>query len=482
METRIRAVLPAIFYFMLIMGGWVSIMAESRILSATGMLGSGFVEASFDRGITMEPDVIACDGGSTDAGPAHLGSGEPYFSKEATKRDIRLMLKGRDKIDVPLIIGSCGMAGGDIGVDWVRDIVLEIAREENLKFRLALVRSEQNKEYLKQRYREGRILALKPEQPISEEIIERSAHIVAVMGHEPIATAIGNGAQVVLAGRATDTALFATVPLMKHANPGPSWHAAKVLECGSAATVQRKKPDSIFAWVHDDYFDIEALDLEARCTPQSVASHTLYENADPFIITEPHGNIDTSASRYEAINDRAVRVYGSQFHKADRITIKLEGAELAGYQTIIIAGVRDPFILRQLDEWLAAMQDKFVDRVRELFDGSVGPEDYRIGVRVYGRDGVMGKLEPRANEIGHEGGLLFTITTAQEETSKAIAKTFAHFALHYPIPEWRGLISGLAFTLAPAELSKGPVYRYNLNHIVVPEDPMEMFGTEYLEI
>lgn len=457
-------------------------MTEVRVLSATGMLGSGFMESSFERGIALKPHVIGCDGGSTDPGPAHLGSGEPFFSREATKRDLRLMLKGRSALDVPLIVGSCGMAGGDAGVAWMRDIVLEIARQHGYRFRLALVRSEQDTEYLKQRYRQGRILPLDPAPPLSEAVIDRSAHIVAVMGHEPIAAAIRGGAQVVLAGRATDTALFATVPLMRGAGAGPAWQAAKTLECGTASTVQRKRPDSIFAWVRDDHFDVEPLDPEARCSPQSVASHTLYENADPFLITEPDGVIDSRHARYEAINDRAVRVYGSEFHKSDRVTIKLEGAELAGYQTIIVAGVREPFILRQLDSWLDGMRAKFAIRVQELFDGRVGPDDYSIRVRVYGRDGVMGKLEPRAAEIGHEVGLLFTITTAEQATATAIAKSFAHFGLHYPIPEWRGLISGLAFPLTPAEVEKGPVYRFNLNHVVVPDNPLEMFRTEFLEV
>jgi hypothetical protein len=446
------------------------------------MLGSGFLESSFERGISLAPHVIGCDAGSTDGGPAYLGAGKPYFSKEATTRDLRLMLKGRERLGVPLVIGSCGFAGGDAGVDWMRDIVLEIARENGYRFRLALIRSEQDKGYLKRRYRECRILPLHPAPPISEEIIDRSAHIVGVMGHEPLTAAIEGGAQVVLAGRATDTSLFAAVPLLRGAGAGPAWHAAKTLECGAAATVQRKRPDSLFAWVRDDHFDVEPLDMDNRCTPQSVASHTLYENADPFLITEPGGTIDSCGARYEALNDRAVRVHGSAFRQADRVTIKLEGAELAGYQSAIIAGVREPFILRQLDSWLAAMQAKFADRVKELFEGKVGPDDYTIRVRVYGRDGVMGKLEPRAGEIGHEVGLLFTITTAQEATSRTIAKSFSHFALHFPIPEWRGLISGLAFPLTPPELDRGPVYRFNLNHVVLPDDALEMFRTEYLEV
>jgi hypothetical protein len=457
-------------------------MNEVRVLSASGQIGSGFLESSFARGIELKPHVIGCDGGSTDSGPAHLGSGKPHFSREGTKRDLKLMLQGRNKINVPLIVGSCGFGGGDDGVDWMRDIALEIAREEGLKFKLALVRSEQDKAYLKKRLKEGRITPLNPAPPISDDVIERSSHIVGMMGHEPLADAIEHGAQVILAGRASDTSLFATVPLMKGTGAGPAWHAAKILECGTACVVQRKRPDSIMAWVRDDHFDVEPMDMEVHCTPQSVASHTLYENADPFLITEPDGTVDTHGASYEALNDRAVRVRGSQFHRAERGTIKLEGAEFGGYQAIIIGGVREPFIIRQLDSWLEAMQEKFVARVHEMFNGRLGPNDYDIHVRVYGRDGVMGKLEPLAGQVGHEVGLLFTITSAEEATTDAIAKTFAHFALHYPIPEWRGLISGIAFPMAPAYVNRGPVYRFNLNHVVTPDTPLEMFRTEYLEV
>lgn len=456
-------------------------MTEVRVLSASGQIGSGFLESSLERGISLKPHVIACDGGSTDAGPAHLGSGKPHFSREGTKRDLRLMLRGRAKLDVPVIVGSCGFGGGDAGVDWMRDIALEIAKEDGLKFKMALVRSEQNKEYLKRRYREGRITPLNPAPPISEETIDKSSHIVGMMGHEPIAAAIEKGAQVVLAGRASDTALFSTVPLMMGAGAGPAWHAAKILECGTACVVQRKRPDSIMAWIRDDHFDVEPMDMDVHCSAQSVASHTLYENADPFLITEPDGTLDSHGSRYEALNDRAVRVYGSKFHKADRTTIKLEGAEMAGYQAIIIGGVREPFIIRQLDSWLAGMKEKFAARVQEMFAGRLKADDYDIHVRVYGRDGVMGKLEPTP-QMGHEIALLFTITTAEEATTDAIAKTFAHFALHYPIPEWRGLISGIAFPMAPSHVNRGPVYRFNLNHIVTPEDPLEMFRTEFVEV
>lgn len=452
------------------------------MLSASGQIGSGFLETSFARGIALEPHVIGCDAGSTDAGPYYLGAGKPHFPRAGVKRDMRLMMLGRQQVGVPLIIGSCGFAGGDAGVDWMVDIVQEIARDEGLTVRLATVRSEQDKAYLKRCLRDGRITALHPAPPISEEVIDRSAHIVGMMGHAPIAHAIDLGAEIVLCGRATDTSLFAVVPLMRGAGAGPAWHAAKILECGTAATVIRRRPDSIMAWVRDDHFDIEPMDPDSQCSPQSVASHTLYENADPFLITEPDGTIDCRASRYEALNDRVVRVHGSRFLPSGHTTIKLEGAERAGCQAIIVAGVREPTILHQLDAWLDAMRERFKPRVHEIFGGRVGPGDYDIHVRVYGRDAVMGRLEPLADRIGHEVGLLFTLTAADEPTVDSIAKTFAHFALHFPIPEWAGLISGLAFPMAPAHVNRGEVFRFNLNHVVTPADALEMFRIDLVTL
>ena len=457
-------------------------MAETRVLAATGMLGSGFLEKSFERGIALKPHIIGCDSGSTDAGPAHLGGEIPYFNREVIKRDFRLMLLGRNISQSKLIIGSCGMGGGDWAVDWMRDIAIEIAKEEKISFKLALIKSEQDKNYLKSCFDKGKISSLYPHFEIDKSHIDECTHIVGVMGCEPIKAAINSGADVVLAGRATDTSIYATVPLMLGCGPGPSWHAAKILECGTACTIQRKRPDSIFAWVRDDHFDIEPLDLDSRCTAQSVASHTLYENADPYLITEPDGVLNTFDSKYTEVDSRRVRVFGSAYKKSEIYTIKIEGAKFGGYQTVIVAGVREPFIIRQLDSWLDSMQKKFLERVKEMSGNKIGENDYEINIRIYGRDGVMGKLEPKKDFVSHEVCLLITITANTEENSKKIAKSFAHFALHFPIPEWQGLISGLAFPFSPSELYKGAVYHFSLNHIVKPETQLEMFRTEIMEV
>jgi len=453
---------------------------EIRVLAPTGVLGAGFEETSFQRGIELRPHVIACDAGSTDSGPAHLGSGRPKPSREAVRRDLRHLLLARDALRVPLIIGSCGTSGRDVGVDWVEDIAREISTEEGLHFRLALIKSEQDSEYLKRRLREGRIRPLDPAPPLDEEVIDRS-HIVGMMGVEPIEAALAQGAEVILAGRASDTSLYAAVPHLMGADPGLTWHMGKTIECGAACAV-RPWADGLFVYLHDTHFDVEVLDQTNGLTPQSVAAHTLYENANPFLIPEPSGVLNTEWATYEALSDRVVRVTGSRFEPAENYSVKLEGAALAGYQTIAIGGIRDGVIIRQLDQLLPMADGYFRNKIRDVFRGQVDPSSIEIRYLIYGRDAVLGELEPLRHETGHEVGVLITVTAPTQELAHAIMTFVAHASAHLPIPEYHGLVSSLAYPFSPPEIDRGPVYRFTVNHVVLPDDPCEMFRTEMAKV
>jgi hypothetical protein len=453
---------------------------EVRILAPTGACGSGFVETSFERGLAQNPTFISCDCGSTDPGPAYLGSGATAFPRAAIKRDIRLMLLGARRIDVPLLLGSAGTGGADAQVELVRQIIEEIAAEENLSFTLALVRSEVDKDWLSQRFAEGKITALDPAPPFDAGVIERSAHIVGMMGAEPFIKAVQGGADVVLAGRSSDTAIFASIPLMLGIAPGIAWHAAKILECGAAAVVNRKTPDCMFAWLREDHFVMEAPDPALRCTPQSIASHSLYENADPFRLVECSGTLDLYNATYEAISDTAVKVSGSAFIEAPRYTVKLEGAELVGYQSVLIGSVRDPFIIRQIDDWLERLQERIHARVKMVYGDELKPADYLVNIRVYGKNGTMGPLEPVKTIHSHELCLVFECTAPSQEVAHAMTGIVRHQALHLPIPEWSGLITAVACPYNG--LTRGAVYRFNMNQVVEPADPYEMFPTEFVSV
>ena len=453
---------------------------ETRVLSPTGVCGSGFLESSFEDALAQRPHFIGCDAGSTDPGPTYLGTGRAAFPKDAVRRDLRIMLRGARRLGIPLLLGSAGTAGGDAQLELVRGIVEEIAASEGLEFRLALIHAEQDKAYLKRRLREKRVQPLQPAPHFDEATIDRSAHIVGMMGAEPFQRALDAGADVVIAGRASDTAIFAALPVMRGIPPGIAWHAAKILECGAAAVVQRKTPDCMFAWLRKDHFLVQAPDPGLRCTPQSIASHSLYENADPFRLVECSGTLDLTDSRYDAVDERTVRVSGSAFTPAERYTVKLEGAEHVGYQSVLIGSIRDPYIIRQIDDWSARLMEKIQARVEMVYGDQVKREDYHLNLRIYGKNGTMGPLEPVKEIRSHELCLVFEATAATQEIASTIAGITRHQALHLPIPEWSGLITGVACPYNYME--RGPVYRFNVNHVVEPDDPCEMFRMELAHV
>jgi hypothetical protein len=322
-------------------------MVKVCALAATGMLGTGFSEDSLERAMAARPDFIGCDAGSADPGPFYLGSGLSQASRAAVKRDLRLILRAARAAKIPALIGSAGTAGGEPHLAFTREILEEVAREEGLSFKLAVIHAELDRLYLKEKLRRGRIRPLYPALPLDEETLDRAVRVVAQMGAEPFMAALAAGAEVVLAGRASDTAIFAALPLLRGLPPGPVWHAAKILECGAAAVEQRLYPDCLMAWVDGEGFVVEPPNPRMRCTPASVAAHTLYENPDPFRLYEPSGMLDTSGARYLAVSDRAVRVTGSRFVPAEVYTVRLEGAEYVGHRYVVVAGIRDPVVLRR---------------------------------------------------------------------------------------------------------------------------------------
>jgi hypothetical protein len=445
---------------------------EVRLFAPTGALGAGFSRDGLRAAVERKPHVIACDAGSTDSGPAALGSGIPKLSDAAVRRDLADLLEARAELGVPLIIGSCGTAGRDDGVDRVSAMVAGLAAGQRL--RVARIYSGQDPAAVAAEFRTGRLRPL-PTAPALTERDILDSHIVAMMGTDPIEAALAEGADVVLAGRASDTALYAAVPHMRGADPGLTWHAAKTVECGAACAIP-PGADGLFAYLRDDHFEVETLTKTRRLTPRSVAAHTLYENGDPFLIIEPNGALDTRHARYEAITDHRVRVAGSLFRPAEQYTVKIEGAAPVGYQAVIIGGVRDKVVIEQLPALLPQAAEYFAARISDLFPGT-DPATVDISYRTYGVNAVLG-----ANELPgpppREVGVLITITAPTQALAHDVATFVAHASSHLPIPQYDGLVSTLAYPFSPPETDRGPVYRFTLNHVLAPPTPTALFRTE----
>ncbi len=453
---------------------------QIRFISPIGSIGGGISETALREAMSLSPDFIACDAGTTDAGPFSLGTGLPAFPRQAVKCDLALILCAGREANIPVIVGSAGTAGGDVHVDWVLDIAREVVQEHGLKLRTAVIYADQDKQYLKTLLEENRILPLDPAPPINDEMIDRSSRIVGMMGVEPIQAAIRDGAEFVLAGRSSDSALFAAIPIMQGFPPGLAWHAGKVSECGTLVCEHLGK-GVIVTTVSQDEVTIRPVGGDLRCTPQSVAAHSLYEATDPYLHRECSGTLDLTNTRFEAIDEKMVSIRGTEF-LPETYTVKLEGAELVGYQSIIVGGIRDPYIIRQLDQWLGKVKSYIEDSVTRVLGESADGEGYTLVFHKYGIDAVMGGLEPEPAQLPHEVGIVLEATAPTQALAHTIAELSRQPLLHYPIKEWSGSITAFACLHNPAVVDRGPVYRFNLHHAAVPATPTEMFRTHFLSL
>jgi hypothetical protein len=451
------------------------------VIFPTGMLGGGFTREMVHTGIEMGATAIAVDGGSTDSGPYYLGSATPKTAEAAVERDLRILLLEARQAGIPLLVGTCGTSGTDSGVEWVAEMARRIAREERLSFRLACIYSEQSADNVVQALNEGRVYALPPSDPLDEATVRSCSHIVGLMGHEPFVAAMRAGADVVLAGRATDTSMVAALALVRGLPPGPSWHAAKTVECAGLCTTTSTGltgSGPVYVVIDGSGFTVVPLNPDAACTPMSVAAHMLYENADPFQLREPGGTLDTSGATYVPLDDRTVRVEGSRF-KESALTIKLEGSSLAGYETISLVGISDPKVLARLDLWIATFTGYLHERIESVL--GVEPHLYAFTTSCYGANAVLGHMQAGHGEAPKEVGILFKVRARDQQTASAIAKLANPAMLHLPLPGMT-MMPSYAFATSPPEIERGAAYEFVLNHVVAIEKWEDMFRTTFSDV
>ena len=290
------------------------------------------------------------------------------------------------------MIGSCALSGRNWGVDHFAAMTRSIAEDYGLTFTMARIYSEVSPDLVIERLEAGRVHPIEPAPRYDVAAVGRSTRIVGVMGVEPFQRALEQGADVVLAGRATDTAIFAAIPLARGFNPGLCWHAGKIAECGTASAEPRRRLDVLHVLMEQDSFVVQPLADDIRCTPFSVAAHQLHEVADPFTLVEPGWTTDMGNVHYEAATDRAVRVTGSVANRTP-YTIKLEGVEPVGFQRMFMLSVRDPTILADIDTWVGGIRSDIEIRCTEIL-GEGALDTCQVHTRVYGRDGTMGSREP----------------------------------------------------------------------------------------
>lgn len=432
--------------------------APFKILSPTAILGYGFPEESFLRGIAEKPDLIAVDGGSTDPGPYYLGAGKAFTDRLGVKRDLRYMITAGVKHNIPVVVGTAGGSGAASHLEWCRQIVLEIAKEEGLSFKMAVIPTDVSKEVVHAALDAGKIEPLAYVPPLTHEAIDNSPNIVAQIGVEPFIEALKAGAQVVLAGRAYDPACFAALPIMKGYDEGLALHCGKILECAAIAASPGSGSDCAMGILTEDSFILKALSDDRKFTTESAAAHTLYEKSDPYHLPGPGGILNLTGCSFTDIGGGMVEVRGSK-HEHTPYKVKLEGSAPVGYRTVSIAGTRDPIMIKSIDEILAAVKAR-VDKI-------IGAEaKAQVFFHCYGKNGVMGDLEPAKDAISHELGILLEVVAESQEQADTICSLTRSTLLHYGYPGRVATAGNLAFPFSPSDIRAGVVYEFSLYHLM----------------
>jgi hypothetical protein len=459
-------------------------MHEFRVISPTSCLGLvGIHPGAMKEAMSYAPHAICVDAGSLDPGPHYLGAGAPHVPRFQMKDELELLLTAACEARIPLVIGTAGGSGGRPHIRWNLEIVREVAREQGLRFKMAVIHTTLDAQYLLKRVRREKIPALQREGFLTERDVSATVEVVAQIGVEPLMKALDMGADVVLAGRACDDACFAAPALRYGFDKGMALHMGKIVECASAPAIPlpgaKNLRTPMLGILRGDDFLIRPATSDWICTPRSIASHSAYERTSPLRQDEPGGMLDFSACRFEQFDKHTTRITGSRWVPAERYCVKLEGSELAGFRSIFIAGARDPAYIRQVDKITAFARKRIQDRfaAKRLVEG----KDFHVFFHVYGKNGVMGALEPEKETRSHELGIIFEVVAPTQEMASEICY-FGKYGLVWNQFEGRITTAGnLAYLYSPSILDTGPVYRLRVHHLLPIEDPC-MFPIEMMEV
>ena len=452
---------------------------EIRFVSLNGILGYGYPAESLRLAMECEPHFIGVDAGSTDPGPYYLGNGMAFVRPAQVKRDLALGLRAALDHGIPLVVGTAGGSGARPHVETLLKILAEIAEEDGRHFRLAVIFADIETETIIRAIRAGKVSPCGPVPELTEEAVRACVRVVGQMGTGPIIKALDLGAQVVIAGRACDTAVFAAPAIRAGFDPGLALHLGKIAECGALCAEPQAAADCIVGRLAADHFLVWPPNPARRCTPDSVAAHSLYEQPDPDCFYEPEGKVDLTGCRFTDAGNGWVRVSGSKLVPAHTPTIKLEGVALRGYRAVSIAGVHDPQIIAHIDDLEAGVRAVVVANL----SGTIAETDFSLRFLRYGLDGVSGRgVGPAASSLPAEIGLVIEAIAPTQELADTVVALARATALHQSFPGRKTTAGNLAFPFSPSDLQGGPVYEFAIYHLLETTDPDSLFRIEMREM
>jgi hypothetical protein len=449
-------------------------MQSLKIICPNGHLGFAPLKPeSFRLGVDAKPDYIAADSGSDDIGPVPLGSDTCTSPVQWQTYDLEQMLLASRKLGVPMLIGSSGDTGTDSRVDMYVGIIKALAAKHKLKrFKLGYFYSNVSHERVRLNMRAGSpILGLDGRPALTEAELDATERIVGMAGAHPFMDLLSRGADVIIGGRSSDSVIFASAAL-HHGFPEPeSYYLGKVLECASFCAEPYGGKETVMGEITHQDVRVTAMHPAQRCTVASVAGHAMYERSSPFNEFVAGGMLDMTDCLYEQLSEKTTRITGMKFVPAPEFRVKLEGSGKVGERFVGIVGIRDPYTIANVDKVIGWARQQ----ARERF----GDTGYELHYTVYGKNGVMGELEP-VKTPAHELCIVVQGVAPTKEMAEEVTMIGTRQMFYARLPDVKGSAGGVAFPLDEV-LPASPAYRWTLNHTIAVNDPLELFPRHMTE-
>jgi hypothetical protein len=129
-------------------------------------------------------------------------------------------------------------------------------------------------------------------------------------------------------------------------------------------------------------------------------------------------------------------------------------------------------MIEKIDEIIEGVRD----RVEDNFKNS--GYKYYLDFKIYGKNGVMGALEPIKHISTHELGIIIDAVADTQEIANTICSFAKSTMLHYGYEGRISTAGNLAFPYSPSDFKIGEVFVFNVYHTIQVDDPCELFPCE----
>mgnify|MGYP001158792465 FL=1 len=450
---------------------------KAKVLIPTGALGITYCKKTLNKSLREKPNIIVVDGGSTDSGPAYLGKGKSKYSRSTTKSEWKTLMIAREKLKIPLLIGSAGTCGTDGTVDWFVEITKELAKELNQKIKIVVLKCSQSNKKINKAFLKKKLFPLNNAPKISSKKILNCTNIVGLAGVEQITEALNTKADIIICGRSTDASLIASLPILKGVEKGIAWHGGKIGECGAFCTTNPKSGVILISFKKNGFY-IKPISNDTKATPYTVSAHMVYENSNPFTLIEPGGYLNVRKASYKQQRDGSVYVTGSKWFKDSKYKVKLEGTYVVGYQNISLVLIREKSYVDDIEKWTKQIENKTKKIIKNTL--LLKNKTYEIQFRFIGKNATLGSLE-NSKVKPDEIGVLAIVTTINKKDSEEISKILNPLLLHHSLYS-NGELPTFAFPFSPPSFNIGKKYEFCLNHVIEIKDPMDIFKLEKISL